>query len=321
MNTLQNGKRSPLPSETNDWFLTDGGLETTLVFHQGRELPHFAAFDLLKTEEGYRTLREYYERYTSLALKYRTNFILESATWRANMDWGSKLGYDDTSLYQANVKAIDLLWDIREDNQSDISQFLISGCIGPRGDGYSISSKMTIEDAEVYHRFQSSCFRQAGVDLISAVTMTYAEEAIGITLAAASIDVPVVISFTVETDGRLPSGQLLKDAVSQVDAVTGNGPAYYMVNCAHPQHFMDVLSDKDHWLDRIRGVRANASTKSHAELDACETLDDGNPSELGDDYTTLKGLLKNLNVLGGCCGTDHRHVEEIYKAVVRPVQA
>lgn len=306
--------RNNLPQLSNDLFITDGGLETTLIFHEGLDLPEFAAFDLLKHQSGYQALQNYFRTYAALANKYNVGLILESATWRANTDWGTKLGYSSYTLEEANHQAIEMLHVIRNQYETEQSRMVISGCIGPRGDGYVPATAMTIPDATAYHQTQVEVFWEANADLVTAITMNYVEEAIGIARAAQAMDMPVVISFTVETDGKLPTGQSLKSAIAQVDQATGNYPAYYMINCAHPNHFADVLTEDEPWLERIRGLRANASTRSHAELDEAENLDDGNPVELGQQYRELKGKLKQLNVLGGCCGTDHRHVEAICQA-------
>jgi S-methylmethionine-dependent homocysteine/selenocysteine methylase len=306
--------RQNLPQLSKDLFLTDGGIETTLIFKEGLDLPEFAAFALLKHDPGERVLQQYFRTYATLARNYQVGLILESATWRANPDWGTKLGYSQAALAKMNRKAIALLHDIRQEYETEQSPMVISGCLGPRGDGYIPSDAMTADEAEQYHRLQVETFREADADLVTAITMNYVEEAIGIARAAQSVEMPVVISFTVETDGKLPTGQTLKDAIAQVDIATNNAPAYYMINCAHPTHFAEVLVAGEPWLGRIRGLRANASTKSHAELNESETLDDGNPEELGNQYRELKDKLKNLNVLGGCCGTDERHVQAICQA-------
>lgn len=306
--------RNNLPQLADNLFLTDGGAETTLIFHEGLNLPQFAAFDLLKYKEGYQALQKYFRTYANLAKNYQVGFILESVTWRANSDWGLLLGYSRKALAEMNQKAIALLEEIRAEYETDKIPMVISGCIGPRGDGYNPNKLMTQEEAQQYHLEQIATFRDTNADLVSAMTITYPEEAIGIALAAKSVEMPVVISFTVETDGKLITGQSLKDAINQVDASTNYAPAYYMINCAHPTHFADVLGDGESGLSRIRGIRANASTKSHAELDEAEELDDGNPQELGSQYGKLRHKLPNLNVLGGCCGTDIRHVEAICKA-------
>lgn len=308
--------RNNLPQLSGDLFLTDGGIETTLIFHDGFELPEFAAFDLLKHDEGRQALRKYFQTYASIAREYEVGFIFESATWRASPDWGQKLGYSAEALAEMNHEAIELLHNLRNEYENGKTQMVISGCIGPRGDGYNPAEMMTEAEAERYHATQIGILSETEADLVTALTMTHAEEAIGVTRAAKSAGLPVVISFTVETDGRLPSGQTLKAAIEQVDEATDNGPAYYMINCAHPTHFEDALASGEPWVQRLRGIRANASTKSHAELDEAEELDDGNPVELGHQYHGLKSKLSDLNVLGGCCGTDHRHIEAICKAYV-----
>jgi S-methylmethionine-dependent homocysteine/selenocysteine methylase len=306
--------RNNLPQLGNDLFLSDGGIETTLIFLEGLDLPHFAAFDLLKHPAGYQALQKYFRTYATLARTYQVGLVLESATWRASKDWGDHLGYSHAELAEMNRKAIALLHKIRQEYETQDNRIVISGCIGPRGDGYIPSAAMTVEEATEYHRSQVEIFRDADADLVTAITMNYVEEAIGITRAAQSAGMPVVIAFTVETDGQLPTGQSLKDAIAQVDAVTENAPAYYMINCAHPTHFANILVLGEPWIDRIRGLRANASTKSHAELNESETLDDGNPTELGNQYRELRNKFPQINVLGGCCGTDDRHIEAICKA-------
>jgi S-methylmethionine-dependent homocysteine/selenocysteine methylase len=308
---------STLPHLDRGLHVTDGGLETVLVFHDGLDLPQFAAFPLLATDEGTARLRAYYDPYAEIAVEHGAGLVLESPTWRASSNWAEVLGIPLDELDELNRRAIALLEDVRDAYADRIDSIVISGCIGPEGDGYSPATRLTAEAAEAYHAQQIGVFVDAGVDLVTALTMTYAEEAIGITRAARARGVPVAISFTVETDGRLPSGQPLADAVAQVDAATGGGPDYYMVNCAHPTHFADVLEQDAAWVDRIRGVRANASTKSHAELDEAEALDAGDPAELAARHRELAEVLSSVAVLGGCCGTDHRHVGEIVAAWAR----
>ncbi len=303
--------RDRLPQLDGHLFLTDGGMETTLIFHQGVDLPYFAAFDLLRAPGGPATMRSYYTTYLDIAKAGAVGFVLESATWRASRDWAAKLGYTTDELAGVNRKAIDLLADLREVYETTDRPIVISGCIGPRGDGYNPAITVTPDEAEGYHAEQIRAFAETECDLVSALTMTNAEEAIGITRAAAAAGMPVVISFTVETDGNLPTGQTVRDAVADVDAATGGAPAYYMINCAHPTHFEHWVGAGEPWLDRIGGLRANASKKSHAELDEAEELDDGDPQELATDYVRLQTHLRKANVLGGCCGTDHRHVAAI----------
>lgn len=307
--------RHQLPQLPHTPFITDGGLETTLVFHHGFDLPEFAAFDILPKTGGYELLRDYYREYITLAVDHRIGFILESPTWRASRDWGHKLGYTSKDLREINRQSIAMLQELREEAETPNSPMVISGCIGPRGDGYRVTEKMTADQARQYHLDQIKTFSQTKADLISAYTINYIEEAIGITQAAQTVGIPAVISFTVETDGCLPSGHLLGEAITAVDRTTQNGPAYYMINCAHPTHFSSALATESPWAHRIRAVRANASVQSHAELDAAEELDDGNPLELGAQYAELIRQLPNLTIFGGCCGTDHRHMEAICRAV------
>lgn len=306
--------RHALPQLDGGLYLSDGGIETTLIFHQGWDLPDFAAFHLLKTSEGEEALSNYFRTYAEIAIRFGTGLILESATWRANADWGVRIGYSRKTLVNANRKAIHLLENIREEYETERTPVVISGCIGPRGDGYVPANAMTAQEAKFYHWEQIETFANSAVDMVTAITMNYVEESIGIARASQKANLPVAISFTVETDGNLPTGQSLQSAIQQVDEVTSGYPSYYMINCAHPTHFEHVLADGGAWLGRIRGIRANASRKSHAELNEAPDLDMGNPVELGMQYSRLKDLLPNLKVMGGCCGTDHRHVEQIAEA-------
>ena len=304
--------RGALPQLGGELFLTDGGIETTLIYHRGLDLPEFAAFDLLKDDEGTEELRRYFEPYLDLAKKYGAGFVLEGPTWRASPRWAAEIGYGPEDLDRMNRKAIALLAQLRDQYQDDVSPIVISGCIGPQDDGYDPKQKLTPDQAAEYHSTQIGTFADTEADMVAALTMTYVEEAIGITRAAEEAGIPAAISFTLETDGNLPSGQPLSEAIGETDATTGGGPAYYMINCAHPTHFESVLGGS--WTTRIRGLRANASTKSHAELDEATELDDGDPDDLGARYAQLQKQLPELTVLGGCCGTDERHVARISQA-------
>jgi S-methylmethionine-dependent homocysteine/selenocysteine methylase len=303
--------RTGLPQLEGDLFLTDGGLETTLIFHRGLDLPAFAAFVLLADEEGTDELRRYYAPYVQLAREQDVGIVLESPTWRASPRWASELGLSGEQLDDLNRRAIALMEELR-DGAGIVA--VISGCVGPHDDGYSPSAKLDADEAEAYHSTQMGTFADTAADMVTAITMTYADEAVGVARAARRAGLPVVISFTVETDGRLPSGQALGAAIAEVDDATGGAPAYYMINCAHPTHFEGVLEAGADWPARIRGLRANASTKSHAELDEAEELDEGDPADLGARHAALRERLPGLNVLGGCCGTDHRHVTEIARS-------
>jgi homocysteine S-methyltransferase len=302
-------------------FLGDGGLETTLIFREGIELPCFAAYPLLHDDAGREALRRYYRGYLEIARRHGTGFVLDTPTWRANADWGAQLGDDAAALDAVNRQAVALAEEIRAEAESAELPIAICGTIGPRGDGYEPGELMSAAEAEDYHRAQVQTFAAAGADLVAAYTLCYAEEAIGIVRAAVVAGVPVTISFTLETDGRLPNGQSLPEAIALVDAETGGGALYFMVNCAHPSHFAAVLEGGGEWLARLGGIRANASRKSHAELDAAPDLDAGDPDQLGAEYRALKPGLPNVRVLGGCCGTDQRHVERICADWLGPATA
>lgn len=306
-----------LPHETDALFVTDAGFETSMLFHKGFDMPYFAFYPMLETDEGRAAMHAYFADFFATARKIDAGYILDTNTWRANPDWARLLGHDLDDLATINKNAVAFANVLRLEYGRGLNA-LVNGVVGPRGDGYDPEFVMSAEEAESYHGFQIGIFADARVDLVSALTMTNVPEAVGITRAASDRGLPCVISFTLETDGRLPTGETLAGAITQVDAACVQKPAYFMINCAHPDHFAEVFGDAGDWVQRIRGLRANASRMSHAELDECETLDDGDPTELGTQYADLKGILPNLNVVGGCCGTDHRHIAQICNAIGRP---
>lgn len=302
------------------YYLTDGGLETTLIFHYGLELTHFAAFELLNHFGGRQALTRYFDPYLRIARKHRLHFLLETPTWRANSDWGYKMGYSEAELAQINRDAVTFLRTLETTLPTGSAHVALSGNLGPRGDGYVAGQRMTPAEARAYHLPQVRAFAEESADLVSAVTLTYSDEGIGVVQAAKDCGVPAVISFTVETDGRLPGGETLQAAIEKTDQMTDGYALHFMINCAHPTHFKHVLEEAGEWKNRIRGIRANASTKSHAELDASETLDHGDKCLLAEDYQELRTLLPELKVIGGCCGSDHSHLEMICETLF-PVPA
>ena len=306
--------RAQLPQLSGETFITDGGMETTLIFNEGIALPDFASFILLEDPTGIEVLRAYYTSYLEIAAEHGVGIVLDTPTWRANPDWGDRLGYSAAELADVDRRGVALLEEVRA-TAGGVTHVVISGCIGPRGDGYRVDNEMTAEEAQRYHEPQVATFADTAADLVSALTLTYAGEAVGVARAAQNAGIPSVISFTVETDGRLPSGQSLREAIEEVDDQTQGAVAYFMINCAHPTHFAHVFEGDGDWRGRIRGLRANASEKSHAELDEAEELDSGDPAALARQYRELQTRLPSLTVVGGCCGTDHRHVAEICAAV------
>lgn len=306
--------RDHLPQLDGGVFLTDGGLETTLIFHDGVDLPAFAAFPLLEDAAGVERLRRYYDEYAVLARERDLGFVLEAPTWRANARWGAEVGYDPDRLAAINREAIALMEAVRDARAADDVPVVVSGCLGPHDDAYDPAQRLSADAAQRYHAAQIETFADTAADMVAALTLTSADEAIGIARAARDAGIPSAISFTVETDGRLPSGEELGEAIEAVDAATGAAPAYYMINCAHPTHFAAVLQADGPWRERVLGLRANASAKSHAELDEATELDAGDPRDLGARYVELADALPRLTVLGGCCGTDERHVRAIRDA-------
>ncbi len=317
-NTKTKTSHNDLFPADGEILMADGGLETTLVFDQQVDLPDFAAFPLLAIDSGRALLRSYYRPYIEAARRHGVGMVIDTPTWRANLDWGIRQGLTSDELADVNIGAVDFVRSLQDAPDNPIR--LVNGVIGPRGDGYAVGQTMRPGEAARYHAIQARAFASAGVDLITAVTMTYSDEAVGIVGAAADVGLPVIVSFTVETDGRLPSGEPLAGAVTAVDEAADRAgvarPVFHMINCAHPSHFADVLEPGAGWVARIGAIRANASRMSHEELDNAPELDRGDAVELADDYRRLRSVLPNLRLVGGCCGTDHEHVETIVANLV-----
>ncbi|MGI9350083.1 MAG: homocysteine S-methyltransferase family protein [Rhizobiaceae bacterium] len=303
--------RDSFTSVEAELFLAYVGMETDLIFTQGIDLPGFASYPLLETEDGRALLKRYLSDMILLGAEMGTGVILESPTWVANRDRGAKIGYSPDKIIQLNRQAIALMAEVRAEVGD--APTVISANLGPRDDAYAPSDQMSADEAEKYHSEQISALADTDVDVVSGYTLAYSTEAIGIVRAARRYRLPVVIAFTVETDGRLPTGSTLETAISEVDEATDGYAAYFMINCAHPDHFNSVLAD-DPWMKRIKGIVANASRCSHAELDEAEELDDGDPDELGKQLSEIRQYFPHIKVLGGCCGTDMRHMKQIAKA-------
>lgn len=310
---------APLPQLSGDTYLTDSGLETDLIFNHGIDLPSFASFPLLEDAEGRAKLAAYYREHWDIAKARGVGVVFDTPTWRASPFWGEQLGYDLPRLEQVNRMAVGLLQELRAEVGASDTAFVISGCLGPRADGYQPDHLMSVEEATEYHAWQVRVLASSGVDLVSAFTIDYVDEAIGVANAAAAASVPAVISFTVETDGQLPDGTTLADAIDRVDRQSDARPAYFMINCAHPTHVLDALAVEGPWRDRLRGFRANASRMSHAELHVTEVLDIGDLAEFGALFADVRRVVPSITVLGGCCGTDARHIAAIAEAAAHSV--
>ena len=302
----------PLLDNTSvDLWITDAGLETYLIYLQDIVLPEFASFPLVDSPKGRTEINKYFNGFLDMALKMNTGCILESPTWRANPDWGEKLAYSRENLSRINTLAIRQMKALVNRHELSSEYVLVSGCIGPRYDGYLFEKAMSSKEACNYHADQIRAFKDGGADSISALTMTNSMEALGIVIKALENNLRVVISFTVETDGKLPSGETLEEAILAIDNATDNYPEYYMINCAHPSHFINELDSQCTFAQRIVGVRCNASCKSHEELDTMTDLDRGDIKALSHWHLKLLRKLPHLKVIGGCCGTDHEHVHHL----------
>lgn len=289
-------------------YLTDGGMETWLFFQEGFEAPEFAAITLIEDDGARAALRRYFDEFLAMAENAGAGFVLDTPTWRGAPVWAEALGMSGEALLDLDREGVAFAKNIRDAWQDRVPGIVLNGVVGPVGDGYAPGAVPTADEAQALHAPLIGLFAAEGADMVSAITMTNIGEATGVARAAKEAGLPVVISFTVETDGRLPTGDLLGEAIAAVDGATDGYPAYYMVNCAHPDHFRDALANGEGWTDRIGGLRANASRMSHAELDNSEELDQGDPEEFGHLHGALAAMLPNLRVVGGCCGTDHRHV-------------
>jgi homocysteine S-methyltransferase len=306
--------RNDLPQLNGGIFLADGGVTTELVFLEGLELPHFASFILLETEAGLSRYRAIMENYLRIAREHQIGIVLDTPTWRANPDWGAKLGYDAGALRRANIGWVNYLIDLRSEWEMSGTPCVINGVIGPRSDGYR-TGDMDCEESQAYHNPQIAAFAESEADMVSALTLTNVSEAIGIVRAARMRAVPCMISFTVETDGKLVTGKSLREAIETVDRETDQYPLYYSINCAHPTHFEQAFEMGGPWLQRIGCIKANSSMRSHAELDNSDALDAGDPLDLSRRLCALRRTLPALKVLGGCCGTDHRLAAAICEAL------
>lgn len=290
-------------------FITDGGFETWLFFQEGFEASEFAAIVLMEDPKARKAMQRYFDGFLHMAAAAETGFILDTNTWRGCTAWAAKLGRSEDELLLLSEMAVEFASEIRNAWSSKVSSILLNGVVGPSGDGYAPEEIPSVSKSRELHRPQIGTLARSGVDMLSAITITNIEEATGIVLEAQSVNLPCVIAFTLETDGKLPTGDTLEEAIQAVDNATNNGPLYYMINCAHPDHFNNILSGGQDWVSRLGGVRANASRLSHAELDDSEVLDQGDPTEFGLLNAELYRSLPSLRVIGGCCGTDHRHIE------------
>ena len=307
-------ERPALPNETSRIFLTDGGTETWLIHKAGLDLPNFSSFHLLHDPAAFQQIKSYYRAFADIAVEHGRAFIFDSLTYRASRDWGALLGFSSDALAEINLMALDFYREVAKDSGLADHDTIISGCVGPKGDAYELNDGLTADEAQDYHQAQVDTFKAGNADIVTALSLSSSQEAIGIVRAAQSAGLPSAISFMVEKDHCLQSGESLQAAIETVDRETESAAAYFMINCAHPIDFGPALKNQE-WVRRIRGIRANASKADHSFLNLLDQLDEGDPEELAGGYATLRSQFPHLNVFGGCCGTDFSHVRRISSAI------
>ena len=299
-----------LPHQSDTPFMVYAGTGTDLIFNRGIDLPGFASFPLLEDPETRAVLAGQMQSLMDLSGDMNLGCILDAPTWMANLDRAAHLDYSAERLVEVNRDGVALMEEVRQASGRD--NVLVSACIGPRFDPYADIPPMSPEHARTYHDAQMRALKDTSVDLVTAYTFNRVNEAVGCVQAAQDHDLPIIMSFVVETDGCLADGTSLDDAMSEVDRQTDQGPVFYMVNCAHPNHFSGVL----HGQGRLKGVVVNASKCSHAELDEADELDEGDAEELGADVAEIVRRNPDITIFGGCCGTDMRHLRSMANKVL-----
>jgi len=305
-----------LPGPGSKTFLTEGGIETHMQYKKGYELPHFCLFDLMNDPKAVADLRAYHERIIEVALTHKVGMVLDGVHYRSSRDWGKLLGYSSESLAEIVTEGIEFYKALAREFETADSPMPISGVVGPRGDAYDVGRVMGADEAEEYHAEQIHTMKMAGADFITALTFNQVDEAVGLVRAAQKSDLPVVVSFSLGDDGTLKTGPAFGEAIEAVDQATDNGPAYYMINCTHPVDFAPAFDVPGDWTNRLGGIRPNASSLDHGVLCQLGHLEEGDPDELGQQMADMARRFPQINVWGGCCGTDYEHIDKIATAVL-----
>ncbi|WP_203564896.1 homocysteine S-methyltransferase family protein [Aliiroseovarius sp. PrR006] len=303
------------PRLENKFYLTEGGTETELLYKWGFELPEFAMFPLLDDPKADQVLRDMYRRYFDVAEKFDTGMLIMSHDYRASPDWGAKLGYSPEGLADMQRRTIDFLEGMRCEYQGRVSDVYIAGCIGPKGDAYGTGGDISEDEAEEYHSVQLSTLAATAADMAIALTFNNIPEAIGLVRAAEKLGIPLGVCLTLTTEGVLKSGPSLQAAIETIDERTNGAAAWFGTNCSHPLEFAPALANSGPWLDRIRCIRPNAVKMEQVALCRLGHLEDGDPVELGKQMGDVAERFPKADILGGCCGTDERHLSEIAKNV------
>lgn len=299
------------PPREGVFYLTEGGQETEIMYRHGHKLPDFAMYPLFARPQAMADVRDMYRRYLETAVRHGFVALMGGLDYRASPDWASKLGFDAQALADVQLRCIDLLREFAKPFEPELPDVLIVGIVGPRGDAYSLNRTITAAEAEDYHSTQLATLKRAGVDLVSAMTFNNTEEAIGVARAAAGLGLPLAISFTLDSTSRLKSGPTVRQAITTVDAATGDArPDFYGINCSHPHEFTPALEPGD-WMQRVRSFRPNAAMMEKQQLCQIGHLVDGDPQELGAQMGALARRYPHIDVWGGCCGTWDAHLDAI----------
>jgi S-methylmethionine-dependent homocysteine/selenocysteine methylase len=311
---MDNKKFFP-PQKDGRIYLSEGGTETEISYKYGFELPEFAMFPLLDNPEAVSQMQGMYRKYLDVVAKHGMCALIGGLDYRASPDWGKLLGYSPQGLAEANHKSIDFLREVASEYASDIPEILIQGLIGPRGDAYERNISISENEAEDYHSIQLTTLKEANVDLALAITFNNVSESIGVARAAKKIGVPLAISLSLDSTSKLNSGPSLAEAITTIDAETDLAPEFYLINCSHPLEYEPAIESGD-WINRVRGVRPNASKMEKIELCQIGHLEDGDPVELGAQCGDLARRYPHMDIWGGCCGTWDTHLDQIAKNIL-----
>lgn len=294
--------------------MSEGGTETEIMYKYGFDFPEFAVFELLKNPKATTKLKRMYEEYFSVVSEQKMLALVGGLDYRASPDWGAKLGYSASGLADINHQCIEFLRDAAAPFLNEIDEILIQGLVGPRGDAYEKGKNISVDEAQDYHSVQLSTLKKANVDLVTAITFNSVPESIGIARAAKTINIPLCISLSLDSSSKLNSGPSLSEAIETIDKETENSVDFYMVNCVHPTEYEPAILYES-WMERIRGVRPNASAMDKISLCKLGHLEDGDPIELGRQVGDLMKRFPHMDIIGGCCGTWNTHLREIARNV------
>ena len=243
--------------------------------------------------------------YISVAHKAGRPIFIGTPTWRANKERLSEAGVSSN----VNRDAVDFMKRLRSEWSSWKENIPIAGLIGCKNDCYKPVEGISLRDAYDFHSWQIEKLAEPGVDFLLAATIPTLPEATGIALAMAQTGIPYMISFVINREGTILAGNSLEQCINEIDVASGKPPLGYMINCAYPS-FLNAHIQPKAVLSRLIGFQANASSLDHAELEGSATLQVEKIAEWGEEMINLNRTY-GVKILGGCCGTDARHLQYI----------